>query len=62
MKHKNKTKFNVMFSAGQYRSTDGGYEMFENIIFSHLNLPEIFLFIYKNHFQAIKNKKVVLNH
>ena len=35
-----------MFSAGQYKSTEKGYEFFllisENTIFSNLNLTEIF--------------------
>ena len=38
----------MMFSAGQYRSTEKGYEnvlqVSENIIFSNLNLNGIFLF------------------
>ena len=38
-----------MFSAGQYQSTEKGYELFIvfwNIIFSNLNLIELFLYIF----------------
>ena len=31
-----------MFSAGKYRSTEKGYKISENIIFSKFNLTEIF--------------------
>ena len=51
-----------MFSSGQYRSTEKGYELivevFENIIFSDLNLTEFFMHFLSISFQLIKKWKM----